>query len=65
MRDPRIGMRRAAGGEFSKQAETSGDTISFPKESEEWLDEAKFDVSAKRCNFKTTKIGSLKAGEKK
>lgn len=61
----RMGLKRSAGGEFSKQAETSRDTIRFPKESEEWLDEAKFDVSAKRCNFKTTKISSLKAGEKK
>ncbi len=61
----RMGLKRVAGEKFSKKTASSRDTISFPKESEEWLDEAKFEVSAKSCALSTPKISALKSGEKK
>ncbi len=66
----RMGLKRQAGGDFSKVAERSEDTIRFPKESEEWLDEAKFDVAAKHCALKSTQLSTsqlnvAKSGVKK
>lgn len=61
----RMGLKRNAGGDFSKLAVRSSDTITFPKESEEWLDESKFDVSAKHCVANPPKLSALKSGDKK
>ncbi len=58
----RMGLKRNAGGDYSKMAVKSSDTITFPKESEEWLDESKFDVSAKHCMVISPKVSALKSG---
>ncbi len=61
----RMGLKRSAGGDFSQAQARSGDTLTFPKESEEWLDESKFDVSAKHCIAQAPKVTASKAGDKK
>lgn len=56
----RMGLKRTAGSEYIKQASTSDDILTFPKESEEWLDEARFDVRNKHCQVPAKKTGELK-----
>jgi hypothetical protein len=56
----RMGLKRTASTEYIKQASLSDDTLTFPKESEEWLDEARFDLKNKHCQVPVQKTGAIK-----